>query len=326
VNQVEIRAQVGGTLKQIAFKDGSIVRKGDLLFVIDPVPYQIRMAQAQAQLAAANARLELANRELTRAEALKLGDAGTGENVDQRAAEQKAAQAAVAAALAQINDAKFDLNHCRITAPFTGKIGAHQVSVGNLVAGSRAATTPTTLLATLVSIDPIWITFDMSEGDYLAFRHANSDQHVADKIEVQLADETRWAHPGTLDFIDNALDRSSGTLHARATIPNSDLALTPGEFGRVRLAVGVPKPALLVPDAAVQPDQDSHVVLTVGPGNKVVPKEVQVGAVRGGLRVIRSGLAPSDRVIVDGAALVMPGAQVTPHNSAIQFAPGQDEG
>ena len=169
VERVELRAQVGGTLTEIHFQDGDIVHKGDLLFTIDPRPYEIRLAQANAQLENATARLVLADRELGRAQALKRNDVVTPQNVDQRTADQRAAQAAVDDAKAQIRDAQFDIEHCRITAPFTGRIGAHLVSVGNLIAGSRAATSPTTLLATLVSLDPIYLDFDMSESDYLAF-------------------------------------------------------------------------------------------------------------------------------------------------------------
>src|SRR5258708_9247452 len=157
VEQVELRAQVGGTLTEIHFKDGDVVQKGDLLFTIDPRPYEIRLAQATAQLETATARLELADRELVRAQALQRSLAGTAQNVNQRTADQRGAQAAADDAKAQIRDAQFDLEHCRVTAPFTGRIGTHLVSVGNLIAGSRAATSPTHLLATLVSIDPLYL-------------------------------------------------------------------------------------------------------------------------------------------------------------------------
>src|SRR6516165_3238735 len=163
IERVELRAQVGGTLTGVYFKDGDIVNKGDLLFTIDARPYEIRLAQANAQLETATARLALAERELNRAQVLASKAFGAEQTVDQRTADQRSAQAAVDDAKAQIRDAEFDLEHCRITAPFTGRIGTHLVSVGNLIAGSRAATTPTTLLATMVSLDPIWLDFDMSE-------------------------------------------------------------------------------------------------------------------------------------------------------------------
>src|SRR5215472_10526223 len=169
VNRIELRAQVGGTLTEIHFQDGQIVHKGDLLFVIDPRPYEIKLAQAKAQLKTATSRLALASAELVRAQELKRSSFGTAENVDQRADEQSAAEAAIDDAKAKIPDAELDLEYSRITAPFTGRIGAHLVSVGGLIAGSRAATSPTTLLTTLVSLDPIYLDFDMSESDYLAF-------------------------------------------------------------------------------------------------------------------------------------------------------------
>jgi multidrug efflux system membrane fusion protein len=327
VDRVELRAQVGGTLTEIRFKDGDIVHKGDLLFVIDPVPYEIKLAQANAQLENATARLEFANRELARAQMLKRNGVVAVENVDQRTSDQQAAQAAFDDAQAQIRDARFDLDHCRIIAPFTGRIGTHLVSVGNLVAGSRAASSPTTLLATLVSLDPLYLDFDMSESDYLAFSRERAKQKevLADKIEIALSDETDFSRQGTLDFVDNVLDRSSGTIHVRATVPNADLFLTPGSFARVQLALGAPVTTLLVPDAAVLPDQTRHLVLTVAPDDTVVPKPVETGDERGGLRVIRSGLNADDRVIIEGLPYASPGSKVSSKDGDIRYAvAGQD--
>jgi RND family efflux transporter MFP subunit len=326
VEHVELRAQVGGTLTQIGFKDGNIVREGDFLFEIDPTPYQIKLSQATAQLATAHARLDLASRELSRAETLKQTDAGTTENVEQRAAEQRTAQAAVDEAEALVRDARFDLDHCRITAPFTGRIGSHLVSVGNLVSGSRAGNGPTTLLATLVSPNPIYLNFDMSEADYMTFLREREKQKgpLADRVDASLSDETSFTRQGTLNFVENSLDRSSGTIHARATMPNADLLLTPGGFARVRLALSKPTQVLLVPDASVLADQLDHIVLTVGPDNVVTPKKVQLGGLRYGLRVIRSGLAPSDSVVIDGVPIATPGSKVSPRGGSIQL--GSDEG
>jgi membrane fusion protein, multidrug efflux system len=328
VEQVELRAQVGGTLTGIYFKDGDIVRKDDLLFTIDTRPYEIKLAQANAQLETARARLALAERELSRAQQLKLSNFGTQQAVDQRTADQQSTQAAVNDARAQIRDAEFDLEHCRITAPFTGRIGTHLVSVSNLIAGSRAATSPTTLLATIVSLDPIYLDFDMSESDFLAFSRdrARIKGNAGSKVEIALSDETQFKRQGTLDFVDNALNRSSGTIHARATVPNADLFLTPGEFGRVSLVVSAPAATLLVPDTAVLPDQSRHVVMTVAPDGRVVPKLVEIGALRGGLRVIRSGLAPTDQVIIDGIPYAAPGTKVASQDGAIHYAASDDHG
>ncbi len=325
VDQVELRAQVGGTLTGIRFKDGDIVHEGDLLFTIDPRPYEIRLAQATAQLESASARLELAKPELWRAQELKRTDFGTMQAVDQRRADLQAAQASVDDAKAQIRDAQFDLDHCRITAPFTGRIGTHLVSVGNLIAGSRYATSPTTLLATLVSLDPIWFDFDMSEADFLTFSRDRARQKgiLADKVELALTDEAKFTRQGTLDFVDNVLDRSSGTIHARATVPNPELFLTAGEFARVRLVVGAATRTLLVPDAAVLPDQSQHLVMTVSADGTVAPKQVEIGDIRGGLRVIRSGLTPNDQVIIDGIPYARPGSRVAPQDGAIRYAAAQ---
>jgi len=328
VEQLELRAQVGGTLTGIHFKDGDIVHQGDLLFTIDPRPYEIRLAQANAQLETAKARLVLAGRELHRAEVLAAKAFGTEQTVDQRTADQRTGQAAVDDAKAQIRDAEFDLEHCRITAPFTGRIGTHLVSVGNLIAGSRTATSPTTLLTTLVSLDPIYLDFDMSESDFLTFSRdrARLKGGLADKVEIALGDETEFARQGTLDFVDNALNRSSGTIHARATVPNPDGLLTPGLFARVRLVVGAAVPALLVPDTAVLPDQSQHIVMTVAPDGTVVPKRVEIGDLHGGLRVIRSGLTPNDQVIIDGIPHAAPGAKVAPQVGTIHYAATGDQG
>jgi multidrug efflux system membrane fusion protein len=328
VDQVELRAQVGGTLTGIHFKDGDIVHKGDLLFSIDPRPYEIRLAQATAQLETGSARLELAKPELWRAQELKRTDFGTAQNVDQRTADLQAAQASLGDAKAQIRDAQFDLDHCRITAPFTGRIGTHLVSVGNLIAGSRYATSPTTLLATLVSLDPIYFDFDMSESDFLTFSRDRARQKgiLADKVELALSDEVKFRRRGTLDFVDNVLDRSSGTIHARATVPNPELFLTAGEFARVRLVLGAAAPTLLVPDAAVLPDQSQHLVMTVSADGTVAPKQVEIGDIRGSLRVIRSGLTPDDQVIIEGIPYARPGSKVAPQERAIRYAAAQGHG
>jgi RND family efflux transporter MFP subunit len=325
VDLVELRPQVGGTLTRIGFKDGDIVEKGDLLFEIDPTPYQIKLSEATAQLKSAVAHLDLANREKLRATTLGRSGAGTIQSVDQRNAEYQAAEAAVDNARAVVRDAQFDLDHCRIVAPFKGRMGSHLASIGNLIAGSRAGAGPATLLATIVSTDRIYLNFDMSEADLRSFlRLHHKIQALASKVDVSLGDEGGFTHHGVLDFVDNSIDRSSGTIHARATIFNEDLLLTPGGFARVRLQTTLPSPTLLLPDAAILPDQSQHIVLTVGPNDTVVPKPVQLGDLRGGLRVIRSGLTATDRVLIDSIPTVAPGSKIIPHTGAIQFVSSRD--
>src|SRR5215469_4071859 len=201
VDQVELRAQVGGTLTYIGFKDGDVVRKGALLFTIDPTPYQIKFDEGSAQIAAARARLDLAKAEFARAQTLQKTDAGTIENSEQRSAEQRSAAAALDEAEAQVRDAKFDLDRTRVYAPFSGRMGTHLVSIGNLVSGNRGGGGSTTLLATIVSIDPIYLNFDMSESDYLNFERdrASHKSALANKVDIALSDENRFVHHGTLN-------------------------------------------------------------------------------------------------------------------------------
>jgi multidrug efflux system membrane fusion protein len=324
VDSVELRAQVGGTLSSIAFQDGQIVHKGDLLFVIDPRPFQIRLDQAVAQFQTAQAKEALSEAELWRAKQLKRTDFGTAENVDTRAADQRSQQAAIDTAKAAIRDAQLDLEFSRLTAPFSGRIGAHLVSVGSLVSGSRGGTSPTTLLATIVSLDPIYIDFDMSEADYLAWQQTSHGAAPHADVEISLDGDGHVDRHGTLDFIDNAVNRSSGTIHARATVPNPDMALTPGQFARLRVSLGKPAPALLVPAAAVVPDQSRQVVMTVAPDGSVVPKVVETGGLHDGLRIVRGGLAADDKVVVDGLVRVRPGVKVAAVDGAIKPDPAGD--
>lgn len=326
IDRVELRAQVGGTLTEIHFKDGQIVHKGDLLFVIDPRPYEIKLEQAKAALQTATARVELANTQLSRAQSLRRNEFATQETVDQRTSDQDFSKAAVEDAKARIRDAELDLEYSQVRAPFTGRIGARQVSIGSLVAGSRSATSPTTLLATLVSLDPLYLDFDMSESDFLTFsrERARIGGALANKVVLGLSDENNFARQGTLDFVDNALDRSSGTIHARATVPNPDLFLAPGQFARLRVAIAPPASVYLLPDFAVILDQSQHLVMTVQPDSTVKPKIVTTGDLRGGLRVVLSGLEPTDRVIINGLVRAMPGAKVTPQEGAIHYDAAAD--
>lgn len=321
VDSVELRAQVGGTLTAIDFRDGQVVHKGDLLFVIDPRPFQIKLDQAVAQLKGAQAKETLSQAELWRAQQLKQSSFGTAETVDQRAADVRSNHAAIDAAKAAIMDAALDLEFSHVTAPFTGRIGRHLDSVGGLVSGSRGGAGPTTLLATIVSLDPIYLDFDMSESDYHAWQRANPRATPHADVAITLDGDGSFDRHGTLDFIDNAVNRSSGTIRARATVPNPDLTITPGQFARLLVNLGRPKPVLLVPAAAVVPDQSQHLVMTVAPDGTVVPKVVELGELYHGLRVVRGGLTADDRVIINGLVRARPGMKVTPVAGAVTSAP-----
>jgi multidrug efflux system membrane fusion protein len=324
--QVEFRAQVGGTLTGIHFKDGDVVKKGALLFTIDAQPYEIKLAQANSQLQASKARLELAERELKRAQDLERDNAGTTQTVEQKTFEFRSAKASVEGATAQVRDAQFDLDHCRITAPIAGRMGTHLISVGNLISGSRGGASQTTLLATLVTLDPVYLNFDLSESDYQTYLGARGRQgkNQASKIRYAVNGQQKLAGEGQMDFINNTLDRSSGTIRARALVANPDFLLTPGQFAKISLAIGTAAPTLLVPDTVVLPDQASHVVMTVTADGTIAPKQVDIGEMRGGLRTIRSGLTADDRVVLDGLAKIAPGAKVQAREGSIQYADGQD--
>jgi RND family efflux transporter MFP subunit len=312
VEAVEIRAQVGGVLTEIHFQDGQIVKKGDLLFVIDPRPFEIALATANAAVKTAQAQIALAQAQLWRAQQLKRSDYGTAETVDQRAADLSVANAALDTANSNVRNAQLDLDYSRVKAPFTGRVSSHRVSVGNLVSGSREGTSPTTLLTTIVSVDPIWLNFDMSENEYLEFARNRTSAGLSEPVNFRLGDETQSSRHGTLDFIDNAIDRGSGTIHARVTASNPDGFLIPGTFARLVVSTGQPQDVLLVPETALSLDQSNRVLMTVADDNTIVAKTVTVGDLHEGMRVIKSGLAPTDHVIVEGLQRAMPGQKVTP--------------
>jgi RND family efflux transporter MFP subunit len=320
VDSVDLQAQITGYLTEIHFTDGQIVHKGDLLFVIDPRPFDIQLQQATAQYQTAVATLELANKELVRSSELKRSDFATGETVDQRVQAVRAAQASLEQAKAAIRSAQLNLDFTHITAPFSGRMSMRRVSLGSLISGGPTAAV-STVLSSIVSLDPIHLDFDMSESDYLAYQRFLAAGQAGGKpdrtVDASLSDEDGWQRRGTLEFIDNQVDRSSGTMHARADMANPDLLIAPGQFARLRLPVSAPVPVLLVPDAAVFTDQSRKILMTVGPDGTVVPKMVEIGALEGDLRVITKGLSPTDQVVINGLMRVRPGAKVTPQPGKI---------
>ncbi|WP_395023093.1 efflux RND transporter periplasmic adaptor subunit [Dongia sp.] len=324
VDSVEIRARVSGYLDKIGFEDGQMVKKGDMLFVIDPRPFEIALKSAQSSLASANARVALAKQQLGRAETLKQKDFTSQATLDQR--QQEAASAAADAQVAQsaINAAQLDLDFTKIEAPLDGRIGRHEVSLGNLIMGGDGG--ETTLLTTIVSLDPIRLVFDMSESDYLAYQRREQEGKMASKrdslpVEAHLMDEKEWTLKGKMDFVNNQVDRSSGTIRARAVFANPGLLITPGQFGRIRITGSEPHEAILIPDSAIVSDQSNKIVMTVDAGGKVVPKTIRPGPGYQGLRIVREGLSKDDVIIIDGLLRARAGATVKPEPGKIDFPP-----
>jgi RND family efflux transporter MFP subunit len=305
---VEIKPRVSGQLVGVHFRDGDIVRRGQLLFTIDPRPFQAALAEARARLAAAQSAVALANSEYARAARLVDDEAVSREEVESLHAQVRSTGAAVAAAQAVVRQRQLDLEFTRVTAPITGRVSDRRIDVGNIVAANES------MLTTVLALDPIYFAFDGSEALYLKARREGTG---ATEVAIRLQDETGYAHAGRVDFTDNAVDAGSGTVRGRAVLANPDLFLTPGMFGNMRLANGGPRNALLIPDAAVQTDQARKIVLVVEANGNVAVRPVELGARIGTLRSIRSGLRPNDRVIVEGVQYAQPGAHVNVRTTRI---------
>lgn len=311
---VEVRARVGGYVSGVHFRDGDYVRRGQLLFSLDPRPAQAALASARAQLSQAQAQLALAQSELTRSETLLESQAVSQAEVDTRRGALQTAQAAIAAANANVRARQLDLEFTRVTAPISGRVSDRRVDAGNLVAGGSSAAD---VLTTVVSSAPIHFVFDGSEAVLLKYQR--QARRGAAPIQVRLQDESDFTRSGTLDFTDNAVDTASGVIRLRAIIPNADGFLKPGMFGQARLAGSGSYEAMLVPDAAVATDQARRIVYVVAADGSVAPRPVQLGPLVDGLRVIRSGLQRTDRVIINGVQRIQqPGMKVTATNGQIR--------
>jgi multidrug efflux system membrane fusion protein len=318
VEEVQVRARVGGFVNSVEFRDGAIVRAGDLLYVIDPRPFEAVAEQADGQLSDARAKAELAKRELDRALTLVQTSAVSESIVDQRRQTLQAAHAAEMQAEGALKAANLNIEFTHVLAPMAGRVSRHLVSVGNLVQGSEGNAT---LLTSIVTLDPIYIYFDVDEATYLKNNklwfegRRPSSRDTPNPVQVTLTGETKPSHDGKMDFLDNRLDVSTGTLRSRAVIPNKDFSILPGQFGRVRLIGSSPYEALLLPDTAIATDQSRKIVFVVKDDNTVEAKPVTLGPLDEGLRVIREGLKAEDRVIVDGIQRARVGAKVTPHTA-----------
>jgi RND family efflux transporter MFP subunit len=316
VDAVEIRARVAGYLEKVHFKDGQIVKQGDLLFSIDKRPFQNLLDQARGNLAQARANLAFTTGDLERAAKLVKEKTVSEQLFDQRTQAKRTAEASVAANEAAVRQAGLDLEFTELRAPITGRIGDRRVSPGNLVTGGVQGNN--TLLATIVSIDPIRFEFTFDEASFLRYERLSQEgKDVASRgagveVALKLIDEPDFIHKGRMDFIDNVIDRSTGTIRGRAQFANPGGIFTPGMFARIRVPGSPPYPALLVPDVAVGSEQVRKFVFVVDDKNVAHTKYVTLGQISGDLRVIKSGLAANDRVIVNGLMRARAGLKVTP--------------
>jgi multidrug efflux system membrane fusion protein len=317
VDSVEVRARVSGYLDGVHFKDGQTVKQGDLLFTIDKRPFQNAAEQARANLAQAKSNLAYTESDLARGQQLVRDKTITEQTFEQRSQAFRNAQASVSGAEAALRTSELDLEFTELKAPVNGRIGDRRVSPGNLVTGGAGGNT--TLLAMIVSTDPIRFEFTFDEASYLRYeRLSKGGQDVTSrgagvKVALKLIDEQNFDHEGSIDFVDNVIDRSTGTIRGRAEFANGNGVFTPGMFARVRVPASPPYEALLVPDSAVGTEQARKFLLVVNTENTVVSKYVTPGQVGSdGLRAIKDGLGPDDRVIVNGLLRARPGQKVTP--------------
>jgi multidrug efflux system membrane fusion protein len=321
IPEVQVRPRVGGYITNVEFRDGAMVHQGDLLYLIDSRPFEATALQADGQLADARAKMELAKRELDRGLNLVQTSAVSEQVVDQRRQALQAAHAAEMQAEGALKAAQLNVEFTHVLAPISGRISRNLVDAGNLVQGSDTGTS--TLLTTIVALDPIYISFDVDEATYIKNNKLwfegkrPSSRDTPNPVQVALSGETKPSHDGTMEFLDNRLDISTGTLRSRAVVANHDLSILPGQFGRVRLIGSSPYEALLVPDTAIASDQSRKIVFVVKDDDTVEARAVELGPLDEGLRVIRTGLKAEDRVIIDGIQRARVGAKVSPHKGEI---------
>src|ERR1700723_1410607 len=315
IGTVEIRPRVSGYVRRVAYSEGDEVKQGDILFVIDPRPYRDVLDSAVARLARAQATAQLDHLQYTRAQVLMQSSAISHEEFEAHRGEYEQGNADVQAAQAAVATAKLNLSFTEVRAPISGRAGRAVLTPGNLAQADQ------TLLTTVVSQDPVYVYFDCDEQSYLRFQERvqrRSGVSSANPVRVALANETAFPHVGRIDFLDNELNPSTGTIRARVILPNPDYLFTPGLYARVQLESAGTVQALLVDDKAILTDQDQKYVYVVGSGNAAQRKDVVTGGMADGLRLIQSGLAPGDRVIVSGLQQIyFPGASITPKDVAM---------
>src|SRR5438093_2902803 len=328
IDSVEVRPRVSRYLQSIHFQDGAIVHKGDLLFLIDPRPYEAALRRAEADVDLAESRLALARKNFARAADLLASHAISQEESDIRASNLRQAEASVEEAQAAVDAGRLDVEFTRVSAPVAGRVGRKLVTEGNLINGGVG--TQGTLLTTIVSLDPIYAYFEADEGSLLKYDRLarlgqrRSSRDFKNPVHVALANEGGFPHDGVMDFVDNQVDRGTGTIVGRALLPNSDLSLLPGLFARLRLPGSGQYQAILVPDEAIGSDQSQKFVFLVDGESKAQYRTVKIGPLVDGLRVVREGVGPEDRVIVAGLQRVRPGLKVDAQQEAIPPPPAAE--
>ena len=328
VESVRVRARVSGYLTAIHFKDGQLVKQGDLLFTIDRRPFELAAASADAETKAAESALDFARQELSRAETLRKSDTVPERLFDERASTVRQAEARLASAQASLDRAKLDLEFTELRAPVSGRIDTHTVSVGNLISGGD---TNATLLTTIVSLDPIRVTFDVDQDAYLKYVRGMQDGtrpslwDGANAVRIALQGDQGFPRKGNLDFVSNQVDRGSATVRMRAVVDNKDLSLVPGLFAKIQLAGSAAQKAVMIPDEAVSTDQGSRVVFVVK-DRKAQLRNIAIGPLVDGLRVVRSGIGPDDLVVTSGNQNIRAGENVAVIENASSSEKSADAG
>jgi len=308
IDQVDIRPQVSGKLIAVHFKDGSLVKKGDLLFTIDPRPFEAELNRAQAQLASAEAQVTYTGSNLSRIQRLIQSNAVSRQELDLAENDARSATANLQAARAAVQSARLNLEYTRITAPVSGRISRAEVTVGNVVSAGNGAQ----VLTSLVSVSRLYASFDVDEQTYLKYI-SNQRNSAQVPVYMGLANESGFSREGVINSIDNNLDTTSGTIRVRATFDNPNGVLLPGLYARIRLGGGQPRAAILVSPTAIGVDQDKRFVVVVDAKNQTAYREVKLGTQQDGLQIINSGLQAGDRIVVNGLQRIRPGDPVTPH-------------
>ena len=326
VDSVDVRPRASGYIDEVKFREGQLVQKDDVLFIIDQRPYQAEYDRARAGVELAKSQYELAKLEAARAQKLKDSGAVSREELDTRVSQLNQQEASVAAARATLDSVALMLSFTKVRAPFAGRVSRAEVTRGNLVTGGNEGGT---LLTTIVSVDPIYVYFEGDENAYLRYQtmarsgERSSSRDANNPVRVGLADETDFPHEGTMDFVDNQLDVRTGTIRARAVLSNKEGRFTPGLFARVQLLGSDEYDAVLIDDRAIGTDQNQRFVLVVGANDTLQYRPVQLGRNIDGLRVIRQGLNPDDSIVVSGLQRVRPGMQIKPVPGPMTAAPSR---